>query len=161
MVVLKNVLRGIRNDVGNVDQTLIKENREMIKTLLAAVMLACFATTTAYAAGGSMTPQQRMKECGPKTKGMTKEQRSAFMKQCLSKAGHEAAMAGKGGASAAASTSKAKAMKKSKKATPKAKPSSKRAAQQMKMKTCNADAKIKKLKGKDRKAFMSSCLKGS
>lgn len=33
-------------------------------------------------------------------------------------------------------------------------------AQQNKMKTCNADAKTKDLKGDERKAFMSSCLKG-
>lgn len=31
-------------------------------------------------------------------------------------------------------------------------------AQQNKMKTCNADAKAKELKGDERKAFMSSCL---
>lgn len=34
-------------------------------------------------------------------------------------------------------------------------------AQQSKMKTCNADAKSQALKGDERKAFMSSCLKGS
>ena len=34
------------------------------------------------------------------------------------------------------------------------------AKQQGKMKTCNADAKSKALKGAERKAFMSSCLKG-
>ena len=33
-------------------------------------------------------------------------------------------------------------------------------AQQNKMKTCNADAKTKALAGDERKAFMSSCLKG-
>ena len=33
-------------------------------------------------------------------------------------------------------------------------------AQQNKMKTCNADAKTKALKGDERKAFMSTCLKG-
>jgi len=119
----------------------------MIKTLLVAAMLACFATTTAYAAGSSMTPQQRMKECGPKTKGMNKEQRSVFMKQCLSKSGHEAAMAGKSHVSAAADESKAKT-------------SSKQVAQHEKMKACNADAKAKKLKGADHKTFMKSCLKG-
>lgn len=32
-------------------------------------------------------------------------------------------------------------------------------AQQEKMKTCNADASAKTLKGDERKAFMSSCLK--
>ena len=33
-------------------------------------------------------------------------------------------------------------------------------AQQNKMKTCNAEAKTQGLKGDERKAFMSSCLKG-
>ena len=32
--------------------------------------------------------------------------------------------------------------------------------QQQKMKTCNADAKTKALKGDERKAFMKSCLSG-
>ena len=34
-------------------------------------------------------------------------------------------------------------------------------AQQNKMKTCNADAKTKALKGDERKAFMKECLKKS
>ena len=33
-------------------------------------------------------------------------------------------------------------------------------AQQEKMKTCNADATAKSLKGKERRTFMSTCLKG-
>ncbi len=33
-------------------------------------------------------------------------------------------------------------------------------SQQDKMKTCNAAVKTKALKGTERKAFMSSCLKG-
>lgn len=32
-------------------------------------------------------------------------------------------------------------------------------AQQSRMKTCNADAKARDLKGPDRRAFMSDCLK--
>ena len=32
-------------------------------------------------------------------------------------------------------------------------------SQQNRMKTCNADAKAKQLKGDERKAFMSDCLK--
>ena len=34
-------------------------------------------------------------------------------------------------------------------------------SQQEKMKTCNADAKAKSLKGDERKAFMKSCLSGN
>ncbi len=32
--------------------------------------------------------------------------------------------------------------------------------QQSKMSACNKDAKVKKLKGEERKKFMSACLKG-
>ena len=39
-------------------------------------------------------------------------------------------------------------------------PSEKQKAQQERMKACNKQAGDKKLKGDERKAFMSSCLKG-
>ena len=38
-------------------------------------------------------------------------------------------------------------------------PSPAQQAQQEKMKSCNADAKTKALKGPERKTFMSECLK--
>lgn len=79
----------------------------MLKTILGAMMFAFLATTSAYAASGNMTPQQRMKQCAPLTKGMSKKERSSFMSQCLSKKGHAAAMASKGH-HAASMTSKAK-----------------------------------------------------
>jgi hypothetical protein len=40
-----------------------------------------------------------------------------------------------------------------------AKPSEAKTAQQSRMKSCNADAKAKSLKGDERKAFMGECLK--
>jgi cytochrome c5 len=40
-------------------------------------------------------------------------------------------------------------------------PSAAQAAQQQKMKDCNAQAAAKSLKGDDRKTFMSTCLSGS
>ena len=40
-----------------------------------------------------------------------------------------------------------------------AKPTDPRLAQQSRMKTCNADAKAKALKGAERKAFMGECLR--
>jgi len=40
-------------------------------------------------------------------------------------------------------------------------PSAAQAAQQQKMKDCNAQATAKSLKGDERKTFMSSCLSGS
>ena len=39
-------------------------------------------------------------------------------------------------------------------------PTEKQKAQQVKMKSCNKDAADKKLKGDERKKFMSDCLKG-
>lgn len=39
-------------------------------------------------------------------------------------------------------------------------PADGKTAQQNKMKSCNAEAKAKDLKGDERKVFMSSCLKG-
>jgi hypothetical protein len=39
-------------------------------------------------------------------------------------------------------------------------PSPKQQAQYEKMRACNAEAKAKALKGEERKAFMSECLKG-
>lgn len=38
-------------------------------------------------------------------------------------------------------------------------PADSKLAQQSRMKTCNADAKAKALKGADRKAFMGECLR--
>jgi len=45
-------------------------------------------------------------------------------------------------------------------ATAKKEPSEKQKAQQQKMKDCNKQAADKKLKGNERKSFMSTCLKG-
>lgn len=39
-------------------------------------------------------------------------------------------------------------------------PEKKLTSQQMKMRTCNKEAKEKKLKGQERKDFMKSCLSG-
>jgi len=39
------------------------------------------------------------------------------------------------------------------------KPAADPPSQQSRMKTCNAEAKAKSLKGEERKAFMSQCLK--
>jgi hypothetical protein len=85
--------------------------------------------------------QQRMKNCNAeaKEKSLKGDERKAFMKTCLS---------GKTG-----DTKDTNAEAKAEKA-----PTN---PQQSKMKDCNAQAKEKKLKGDERKAFMSSCLKAS
>ena len=50
------------------------------------------------------------------------------------------------------------AEKSAKKKAPKKEPSEKQKAQQEKMKSCSKDASDKKLKGDDRKKFMSGCM---
>ena len=87
--------------------------------------------------------QGKMKTCNADAakKELKGEERKAYMKQCLS-AKAEAKPE-------TAATPEAKEEKKS--MTP----------QQEKMKTCNADASAKSLKGDERKKFMSQCLKAS
>jgi len=115
-----------------------------------SLALACalaFGSCAAFAqdmskSGKALTPQQeKMKSCNAeaKTKALAGADRKAFMKTCLS------------GSSATAAAAPA--------AAPAAEPTAKQ-TQQEKMKTCSTDAKEKKLKGADRKAYMSTCLKG-
>ena len=52
------------------------------------------------------------------------------------------------------------AEKSAKKKAPKKEPSEKQKAQQQKMKDCTKQAGDKKLKGDERKKFMSGCMKG-
>lgn len=102
---------------------------------------ATFAATPATATAAAKphtAQQQRMIDCNKQATGKKGAERKTFMSTCL-----------KSGGAAAASAP----------ATAAAAPSAKQ-AQQEKMKTCNADAKGKALKGAERKAFMSSCLKG-
>jgi hypothetical protein len=104
------------------------------------IALAClgFAVISAPAFAGAQ--QEKMKGSNVEAKGMKGDERKAFMSKCLKKD---------------------YVLKTAAKAE--AKPTASAAApvkQQDKMKTCNADAKTKALKGADRKAFMSSCLKG-
>lgn len=103
---------------------------------LACLGFACAVSAPAFAGA----QQDKMKGCNKEAKGMKGDERKAFMSKCLKK-DHmlktDAAPAAKPTASAAAP-----------------------ATQQDKMKSCNADAKTKALKGDERKKFMSSCLKG-
>lgn len=115
--------------------------------LLAVTAAFAFAGAT-FAATPAATPvkartaqQQRMVDCNKQATGKKGAERKAFMSTCL-----------KGGSTAAA-TAPATDM-------PTAAPTAKQ-VQQEKMKTCNADAKTKALKGAERKSFMSTCLKGN
>ncbi len=118
-----------------------------------SLALACalaFGSCAAFAqdmskTGKALTPQQeKMKTCNAeaKAKALAGADRKTFMKTCLS---------GSSATAAAAPTTAA--------AAPAAEPTAKQ-TQQEKMKTCSTDAKEKKLKGADRKAYMSTCLKG-
>lgn len=105
---------------------------------------ATFAATPATATATAKphtAQQQRMINCNKQATGKKGVERKTFMSTCLKSGGAAAASAPATGAAAAA-------------------PSAKQ-AQQGKMTTCNADAKSKALKGAERKAFMSTCLKGN
>jgi hypothetical protein len=115
--------------------------------LLAVSAAFAFASTAfaatppaATAAKTHTAQQQRMVNCNKQATGKKGDERKAFMSTCL-KGGSASATAAPAAATAAA-------------------PSAKQ-AQQGKMKTCNAEAKSKALKGAERKTFMSGCLKGN
>jgi len=102
------------------------------------IALAClgltFAVTSPAFAGAQ---QDKMKGCNAEAKAdnLKGDERKAFMSKCLKKDYVLKADAAKADAKSARTT------------------------QQDKMKSCNADAKAKNLKGDERKKFMSSCLK--
>lgn len=116
----------------------------MKKWIILACLCFAFSVSNAAFAGAQ---QEKMKGCSAEAKGMTGDERKAFMSKCLKKdymLKHDAA-------SAAADKKSAMAEANAGDAAP--------AKQQNKMKTCNADAKAKDLKGDERKKFMSACLK--
>ncbi|MDO8465509.1 MAG: PsiF family protein [Gallionella sp.] len=117
----------------------------MKKTILLACLGFAFAVSAPVFAAG-----EKMKGCSKEATGMKGDERKIFMKKCLSKeytlkADAAPAAAGKAEAKLAASAP-----------APVVAP----VKQQDKMKHCNEEAKSKVLKGDERKAFMSSCLKG-
>jgi psiF repeat len=110
-----------------------------MKKIIALACLSVAVMVSAPAFAGAQ--QEKMKGCNVEAKGMKGADRKAFMSKCLKKDYTLKAA----GATPAAD----------------AKPTAAAApTQQNKMKSCNADAKTKALKGADRKTFMSSCLKG-
>lgn len=118
----------------------MKFSRISLSTLALALVLGSGATLAHAEEGRTLTPQQqRMSDCSHSSKGMKGDERRAFMSNCL-----------KGKSTTAASATVEPA-------TASTKPVS---SQQNRMKTCNADAKSQELKGDERKAFMSECLKG-
>lgn len=115
-----------------------------MKKLIALACLGFAFVVSAPAFAGAQ--QEKMKGCNKEAKGMKGDERKAFMSKCLKK---DYTLKADGSSDAKATAS---AVAPAATAAP--------ATQQNKMKTCNADAKTKALKGAERKAFMSSCLKG-
>src|SRR5487761_2804118 len=116
-----------------------------MKKLIALVCLGFAVAVSAPAFAGAQ--QEKMKGCNVEAKGMKGGERKAFMSKCLKK----------DYTLKSAATAKPESK-------PEVKPEEKSAAsaaapvkQQDKMKTCNADAKTKALKGEERKSFMKSC----
>jgi hypothetical protein len=108
-----------------------------MKRLIALASLAVlFAVSSPIFASSQ---QDKMKGCNEEAKGMKGNERKAFMSKCLKKD----------------YVLKADKSKKDSKAGP----SEAQKKQQDKMKSCNADATAKGLKGDERKKFMSTCLK--
>lgn len=108
-----------------------------MKKLIALACLGFAVVVSAPAFAGAQ--QEKMKGCNAEAKGMKGDERKAFMSKCLKK---DYVLKADGAAAESKPTASAAP------------------TQQNKMKTCNADAKTKALKGAERKAFMSSCLKG-
>ena len=111
------------------------------------IALACLGFAVVVSAPAFAGAQQdKMKGCNKEAKAdaLAGDERKSFMKKCLSKdytlksdtAGKPAEKAEVQPTTAAPAT------------------------QQDKMKSCNADAKTRALKGDERRAFMKTCLKG-
>ncbi len=114
-----------------------------MKKLIALACLGFFFAVSSPAFAGAQ--QDKMKGCNAEAKAdaFKGDERKAFMSKCLKKD---------------------YTLKSDTAAKAEAKPEDKAAAapvkQQDKMKSCNADAKTKALKGDERRAFMKTCLKG-
>lgn len=109
--------------------------------VLACLGFSVFVSVPVFAGA----QQDKMKGCNAEAKAdvLKGDERKAFMSKCLKKD-----YALKSDATARPDDKAA--------AAPAAAP----VKQQDRMKNCNADAKIKALKGDERKSFMKTCLKG-
>jgi hypothetical protein len=128
-----------------------KLRRTHMRKLLVAACLSMLALAPVHAndiskkTGKPLTDQQqKMRDCSAqaKEKGLKKDERKSYMKDCMGKG-----KAKGGGAARAEAAAPADAAAEAKR------------PQKGKMKACNAEAKAKGLSGDDRKAFMSDCLK--
>jgi len=126
---------------GKPTKHLIIEENSMKKLITLAILGFAFAVSASAFAGAQ---QDKMKGCNAEAKAdnLKGAERKAFMSKCLKKDYMLKSAGAKADAKAAAAA-----------------PSSAKMMQQDKMKSCNAEAKAKALKGDERKKFMSTCLK--
>ena len=122
----------------------------MNKLIVLAGLGFVFAVSTPVFAGEQ---QEKMKGCNREAKegGLKGDERKAFMSKCLKK---DYVLKSKA-AEAAEDDDASSGAHDEKQAANAAAPVS----QKDKMKSCNAEAKAKELKGEERKQFMGSCLK--
>ena len=134
--------------------------------LIAAAILSS-AALTALAADPpkdapkkELTPQQqRMSDCSHASKGLKGDEHKQFMSECLKK--DSTIDVSKPAVSAGKSEPKVEPKPEPKPVGGKPGTESPKQSQQDKMKSCNKLADKDKLKGDDRKKFMSDCLKGA
>lgn len=132
------------------------------------IALACLGFAFAASSSAFAGPQQeKMKGCNieAKASALKGDERKAFMKKCLSKeyvlkAGTAKPAAAKPAPAAATATPAAVAATSSGVAAATVVNAAAAGKQKNKMKTCNEEVKAKKLKGEERRTFMSTCLKG-
>ena len=134
-----------------------------MKKLIALACLGFAVVVSAPAFAGAQ--QDKMKGCNAEAKAdaLKGDERRAFMKKCLKKDYTLKADAAAKPEAKAEAKPEAKPTAKTEAKT-EAKPAASAVAapvtQQEKMKSCNADAATKGLKGDERRAFMKTCLKG-
>lgn len=110
-----------------------------IRRAVACAALYAFPAVAICAAEGDANPaapQNRMAACAQEAKGLKGEEREKFVSRCL-----------KGPAAEARPVKEARH-------------DGSGHAQQNRMKSCNEQAGRRELKGDERRAFMSACLKG-
>jgi hypothetical protein len=125
--------------------------------VLLSVALSVCLSVSAFAGA----QQDKMRGCSVEAKGMKGQERKDFMKKCLKKDYVlKSATTAKVAEKSVAKTEVKPVVKSVEKPVASAAPVAAPVKQQDKMKSCNADAKTKALKGQERKDFMKSCLKG-
>lgn len=132
-----------------------------MKKLIALACLGFSVFVSVPALAGAQ--QDKMRGCNKEAKddALKGDERKAFMKKCLSKDYTlKSDVAAKPEAKSAAKAEAKPAAKPEAKAEAKPTTAAAPVKQQDKMKSCNADAKTKELKGDERRAFMKTCLKG-